>query len=573
MRFYNNPNGAPCTNNDIYVPSNGLVSGWQFCQQLGSQFDEDGHGTGVAGVIYMQDNAIGGVGVAHNTTLLPVALHNDTFNTFFISEAIRYAAAKGAKVINLSLGTPFRDTFLESTINNVVNQGVIVVASSGNCAIWTVQSCDWDGNNLQNLPEEQNNVAIYPAAFSSVIAVGASNYATSVGGITRSCYSNYGAWLDVVAPEGDGGTSCNANASQPTGVRIPCGFVSGACATINSYKYGFGTSYAAPQVAGAIALLVSNYPDITTGGVKILLEQKSTPLSDRNQFGAGLLNVRNFVVPNPNITSSRVDFNQLNGNILAFINTPTFETYNYRYYDRIWLSQTGQNTLIPEQTNVSYSSINDRGYINLFYADRATNEIKYRFSNNSINWSNAQATGMFTTKSFAAVNHLNTYNMFYVATDGTIRTKYFNGQTWVQDRVVPTSGNIQQVQVLVDREYINLFYLDANNTVNYIYTKDGRWSAPKPLNLLTTNKKFFVVNHLGTYNAFYIDLDNTLKRVWYNGAAWIDKIQISGEANITDVSGFVEKEYINLLFIRNTDNIPRYRYTKNGQWSAPTEIR
>jgi hypothetical protein len=48
---------------------------------------------------------------------------------------------------------------------------------------------------------------------------------------------------------------------------------------------------------------------------------------------------------------------------------------------------------------------------------------------------------------------------------------------------------------------------------------------------------------------------------------------IAGETDVKEVSGFVEKDYINLAFIKNSDSIPRYRYTNNGQWSNPKEIR
>jgi hypothetical protein len=68
-------------------------------------------------------------------------------------------------------------------------------------------------------------------------------------------------------------------------------------------------------------------------------------------------------------------------------------------------------------------------------------------------------------------------------------------------------------------------------------------------------------------------LDNSLKRIWYNGKNWVDKQVIAGEADVKEVSGFVEKDYINLAFIRNSDSVPRYRYTNNGQWSGPTEIK
>jgi hypothetical protein len=304
MRFFNSltggPNngpGGPCPVNQTYIPANGLTPGWQFCQVVGSQFDEDGHGTGVAATIMSQDNAVGNIGLAHNTTLLPIALHNDTFNTFFISEAIKYAQQKGAKVINMSLGTPYYDSFLENSINAASAAGVTVVASSGNCAVFSVASCDWDGSGTQNKPEEANNTPMYPAAFANVIAVGASNYATTTAGITRSCYSNYGAYVDIVVPIGDTGTAC-----RPTGgpsqssVRVPCGFVRSGCATADTFAGAVGTSYASPLVAAGIALLLSTDNTLTSTQVRDILLGSATDIGVAgrdDQFGNGLMNIAN----------------------------------------------------------------------------------------------------------------------------------------------------------------------------------------------------------------------------------------------------------------------------------------
>jgi hypothetical protein len=451
------------------------------------------------------------------------------------------------------------------------------VAASGNCAVFSVSSCDWDGSGTQNQPEEANNTPMYPAAFGTVIAVGASNYATTTGGITRACYSNFGSYVDIVAPEGDTGTACRPSGGPATsGVRVPCGVVRTGCPTVDSFTNAVGTSYAAPAVVGAIGLLLSNYPSISPAGVVNVLKNRSVDIGAigrDDQFGYGLLNISSIAIPNPTISATKSDFNIFKGNIFAFVNDSLFNTYNYKYNDAVWLSQS-PNSIFSDPTNLSYSTIIDNGYLNLFYADKNTNEIKYRYTTNTLNWSGVKNTGLFTEKSFVVANHLNTYNVFYVALDNKVHTKYFSAGSWLQDRIVPTPNNVSQIQVLVDGEYINLFYLDSvTNEVSYIYTKNGNWSTPIKLTGLTTTKKFFVLNHQGTYNAFYIDLDNTLKRVWFNDKGWVDKTHIAGEANLIDVSGFVEKDYINLAFIRSTDSIPRYRYTNNGQWSNPTEIR
>ncbi len=294
MRFYNN-NDNTCAPGTYYVgfqnstPPPSVIN---FCQDLGSQFDEQGHGTGVSSMIFAQDNSTGAVGLAHNTTLLPIAVHGDAFNTYFIAEAVSYAADNGADVINLSLGTPFFDSYLESAINDATSRGVVVVAASGNCAVWS-SSCDWDGNGSQTAGffAEENNAVMYPAGFGNVVAVGASNYATTAAGIDRAYYSNFGPHLDVVAPVGDGDNS-------PTGNQVLCGVVRSGCASVNTYRQGFGTSYASPQVAGAIGLMLSGDNGMSVAEVRSTLKNNTLDIGAAgfdNNFGDGLIKVSNLV--------------------------------------------------------------------------------------------------------------------------------------------------------------------------------------------------------------------------------------------------------------------------------------
>lgn len=288
MRFYNNSDNT-CAPGTYYVGfqqnpgSNPPVV--NFCQDTGSQFDEQGHGTGVASIIFAQDNVTGTVGAAYNTTLLPIAVHGAAFNTYFIAEAVTYAADNGADIINLSLGSPFYDSYLEDVIDDVVAQGVIVVAASGNCAEWT-PNCDWDGNGTQTSGffAEEDNAVMYPAGFDSVVAVGSSTNVSTGGSIERAYYSNFGPHLDVVAPVGDGGES-------PTGNLVLCGVERANCPTVNTYKSGFGTSYASPQIAGVAGLVKSQDASLNTGSFRELLSTYARdlgPTGRDDEFGVGL---------------------------------------------------------------------------------------------------------------------------------------------------------------------------------------------------------------------------------------------------------------------------------------------
>jgi subtilisin family serine protease len=334
IRFYNQSNNT-CPAGEYYQSFNIGGNFLNFCRKVGSQFDEVGHGTKVTSTIAMQDNSTGGLGVAYNTTILPIAVHGQAFNTFFIAESVRHAAASGARVINLSLGTPFYDSYLEDAINEVTSQGVIVVAASGNCAIWTT-NCDWDGNNVQTPGyfAEVNNAVMYPAGFGNVIAVGASDYNATTGGVTRSDYSNFGAHLDIVAPVGD------SNPSSPSGVLIQCGVTIGVCASNDSFVLGKGTSYAAPQVAGIVGLMLSINNSLDFAGVQSILSQTAKDVGSSGfdtQFGHGLIDASGAV-------------NLIGANFVPTHYFPWYETNNgHNAYTLIGNPSTTQNVRVRVQ--------------------------------------------------------------------------------------------------------------------------------------------------------------------------------------------------------------------------------
>lgn len=106
--------------------------------------DPNGHGTLVAGVIAATaGNAIGGAGVAPVAVIMPVRVLDAAGNgtSREVAEGIRWAAANGAHVINLSLaeapgmvGDPSRviGSDVEAAINEAHARGAVVVAASGN---------------------------------------------------------------------------------------------------------------------------------------------------------------------------------------------------------------------------------------------------------------------------------------------------------------------------------------------------------------------------------------------------------------------------------------------------------
>lgn len=381
MRFYNNSDNT-CAPGTYYVGfqqnpgSNPPVL--NFCQDTGSQFDEQGHGTGVASLIFAQDNVTGTVGAAYNTTLLPIGVHGAAFNTYFIAESITYAADNGADIINLSLGSPFYDSYLEDVIDDVVAQGVIVIAASGNCAEWT-PNCDWDGNGTQTpgFFAEEDNALMYPAGFDSVVAVGASTNVTSGGGIERAYYSNFGPHLDVVAPVGDAGES-------PTGNRVLCGVVRSGCSSVNSYKTSYGTSYASPQIAGLAGLLESQNPNLTTAGFRTFLQEAAEDLGATgrdNDFGYGLPKAnRLFSSISVEITSPAtgggIPVTSINDNLVvtAAADDPNSSINKVEFFNRG--QKVGEDTTAPYQYTFPASQAVPRNYVVTARAINAEGESK-----------------------------------------------------------------------------------------------------------------------------------------------------------------------------------------------------
>lgn len=189
-----------------------IVAGYDFVDRDTNASDGNGHGTHVAGTAAAEtNNGIGGAGTCPNCRLMPVrVLNNSGSGTLSgVAQGITYAADRGAKVINLSLGGTGGASALQSAINYAWNKGVFVACAAGN------------SNTSQ---------ASYPAYYSNCFAV-----ASTMSNDARSSFSNYGTWVEVAAP----GSSIYS--TYPT----------------STYGNLNGTSMATPHVAGLAGLLAS----------------------------------------------------------------------------------------------------------------------------------------------------------------------------------------------------------------------------------------------------------------------------------------------------------------------------
>ncbi len=214
---------------------------------------EASHGMAVAGVIgAMTDNGLGMAGLGYNKiTVVPIKItttdkDNDVTTSEGISNAFNTAITKKSKVINFSFCLTGADPqvdpcaygidpAVEATLLAAQTQNITVVVAAGNSG--------------------KGQVA-YPASSPNVISVGATDKDNR-----RAFFSNYGSGLDLVAP-GQEIRTLNITNPGPT----------------NEYGVENGTSFSAPIVAGAAALLYSRHPSLTDERVRqLLIEQGDVP--------------------------------------------------------------------------------------------------------------------------------------------------------------------------------------------------------------------------------------------------------------------------------------------------------
>jgi subtilisin family serine protease len=214
--------------------------------------DAAGHGTFVASLAagsVTNDEGIAGFGGDANLMIVAANRGSNTFTDADEAAAIVYAVDHGARIVNLSLGGPQTSRPERDAIDYAIAHGVLVVAAAGN-----------DGD--RGSPPE------YPAALlgGHGLAVAAS---TAAG--KRAPFSTAGSYVSVAAP---GVNVMGAVASTSSTAAYPRVALPGASSGL--YGFGSGTSYAAPEVAGAAALVWAANPTLTADQVAATLEQTAS---------------------------------------------------------------------------------------------------------------------------------------------------------------------------------------------------------------------------------------------------------------------------------------------------------
>lgn len=234
--------------------------------------DDDGHGTHVAGVVAAAtDNALGVAGVAGDrpVRLIPVKVLDAGGNgtTDGVAAGIAWAVAKGAKVINMSLGGSTDTQTVNSAIDAAASAGVLITTSAGNCGGSTYAS---QGCGVINEPDYPAAYAGTPSGAGKLIPVASH---TRVGQV--STFSTQSSYV--------------ANGISAPGDLIYSTYKLGGYVTMS------GTSMASPHVAGAAAVLWSTFPNLTRTQVRDAILSSATAnaatLALPNAYGHGLLNI------------------------------------------------------------------------------------------------------------------------------------------------------------------------------------------------------------------------------------------------------------------------------------------
>ncbi len=277
-RIWTNP--AEIGGNGVDEDANGCIEDVHGCAFIidpapgcgsptnGDVHDDLGHGTFVSGIVAA--NGSGGmVGVARGVTIMPVKVLDCTGSgsSFALAQGILYAVKNGASLLNVSLGGSVDSAYIREAIRIARDKyGVLLVAATGNT-----------GGDIA-----------YPARYPEVLAVGAES-AAHPG--QRAPFSGAGPEVDVVAiGEGIIGT-------VPKGA---CHWFVICLPGDDTHAIGNGTSFAAPQVTGLVALMLSRNRYLQPDQIISVVKATADPLvggEPPGWSGAGRINMLRALTP------------------------------------------------------------------------------------------------------------------------------------------------------------------------------------------------------------------------------------------------------------------------------------
>lgn len=258
---------------DLIKPDNRIIGFIDIINDRDFPYDDNGHGTHIAGIIggngYASRGKLMGVAPKSNVLAIKALDENGSGTTSNILEAIDYAINTkeeyNTRIINLSIGTPStipsRFDPLSRAVKRAVKSGLTVVVAAGNSG-----------------PE-----------VGTILSPGISEYALTVGAVddkrtidtkddTLAPFSSRGPTKDgrvkpdILAP----GVNINSLSNQK----------------MDGYHALSGTSMATPLVSGSVALLLNKENSLKPIEVKEKLMESSIDLKTEETDGIGVLNLK-----------------------------------------------------------------------------------------------------------------------------------------------------------------------------------------------------------------------------------------------------------------------------------------
>ena len=336
-------NGTPGVDDD----GNGFIDdvhGANFIDLNGKVTAHD-HGTHVAGTVAASNNnglgvagVAGGSGNKDGIRLMSCQVFDSKGMSGNFARAIIYGADQGAVISQNSWGYKAPEIY-EQVVHDAIDY---FIAEAGNYPGSPMKG----GVVIFAAGNDGSSEKYYPGAYASVVSV------ASMGpDFKKASYSNYGDWVDIVAPGGESGHG-------PTW---------GVFSTYpdNRYSYMDGTSMACPHVSGVAALVASRFgsPSFTNTELKRRLLTATQNIEQYNpalagQLGSGYIDAllalaENGLIAPDQVTDFKVegvaqDFVQLNWS--AVKDSDDDKAYRYEvYYSKspVSESQLNQATVFP----------------------------------------------------------------------------------------------------------------------------------------------------------------------------------------------------------------------------------
>jgi subtilisin family serine protease len=306
---YADPINGKDDDGDGYVDN---FRGWDASNNNNDPMYNDyiGHGTQASSIAAAQaDNGKGLAGTGFRTKFLPIQMFPGTATGSFAGfEAIVYAADHGCQVINMSWGGAGGYSRFEQDVCTyaAVNRDAVLVAAAGNTPA---------------------DLLFYPASYDHVLSVSATDAADG-----KASFATYSRRVDLVAP----GVSIAIANGAPTAT------VAGSPDA--DYWRGSGTSFAAPQVAGAAALVRARFPQLNAEQVLAQLRRTTDAglyalpanANYEGYLGTGRLNVARAVAA----------VNQREARVVRGAFSPA-QAAGYAPGDTLRLAVTVRNLLLP----------------------------------------------------------------------------------------------------------------------------------------------------------------------------------------------------------------------------------